>query len=81
MNTKVKLDCSQGECAIIVRSDLTVDTYVQITDRVAASQLLALGLSWALENEEWKTALMRKARKKVVELSASHQDQPTTTTQ
>lgn len=80
MNTKVKLDCSQGECAIIVRSDLTVDTYVQITDRVAASQLLALGLSWALENEEWKTALMRKARKKVVELSTS-QDQPTTTTQ
>lgn len=80
MNTKVKLDCSQGECAIIVRRDLTVDTYVQITDRVAASQLLALGLSWALENEEWKTALIRKARKKVVELSTS-QDQPTTTTQ
>jgi len=80
MNTKVKLDCSQGECAIIVRGDLTVDTYVQITDRVAASQLLALGLSWALENEEWKTALIRKARKKVVELTAN-QDQPPATTQ
>jgi len=74
------VDCSQGECAIIVRDDLSVDTYIQITDSVAASQLLALGLSWALENEEWKTALMRKARKKVVELSTS-QDQPTTTTQ
>lgn len=80
MNTKVKLDCSQGECAIIVRSDLTVDIYVQIKDRVAASQLLALGLSWALENEEWKTALIRKARKKVVELTAN-QDQPPASTQ
>jgi hypothetical protein len=80
MNTKVKLDCSQGECAIIVRGDLTVDTYVQIKDRVAASHLLALGLSWALENEEWRTALIRKARKKVVELTAN-QDQPPASTQ
>ena len=74
------MDCSQGECAIIVRDDLSVDTYIQINDSVAASQLLALGLSWALENEEWKNALMRRARKKVVELSTS-QDQPTATTQ
>jgi len=74
------VDCSQGECAIIVRDDLSVDTYIQINDSVAASQLLALGLSWALENEEWKNALMRRARKKVVELSTS-QDQPTATTQ
>jgi len=80
LKTKITVDCSQGECAIIVRDDLSVDTYIQINDSVAASQLLALGLSWALENEEWKNALMRRARKKVVELSTS-QDQPTATTQ
>ena len=57
-----------GECAIVVRADLSIETYARLSQTIEASQLLALGLTWALENEEWTDRLMRKARSRVLQI-------------
>ena len=56
------------ECAIIIRDDANVETYLGIQREVRESELLALGLSWALEDKDWKTRVIRKARKKPISL-------------
>tara|TARA_B100000780_G_scaffold278567_1_gene252558 strand:- start:1417 stop:1674 length:258 start_codon:yes stop_codon:yes gene_type:complete len=65
---KIKLNVDGGECAIVVRADLSIETYARLSQTIEASQLLALGLTWALENEEWTDRLMRKARSRVLQI-------------
>ena len=65
---RIKVDVDGGECAIVVRDDTSVETYVRLGQIVEAPQLLALGVSWALENEEWKLRLMRKARQRLLKM-------------
>ena len=66
MNQNIKLDVDLGECALVIRSDTSVETYARLGTTIEASELLAMGLSWALENEEWKAKLMRRARHKIL---------------
>ena len=68
MIQKIKLNVDDGECAIVVKRDLSVETYARLGQTIEASQLLALGLTWALENEEWTDRLMRKARSRVLQI-------------
>jgi hypothetical protein len=65
---KIKLNVDGGECAIVVKRDLSVETYARLGQTIEASQLLALGITWALENEEWTDRLMRKARSRVLQI-------------
>ncbi len=37
---------------------------------VTEADLLVLGLGWACENETWRTAIMKRAREKVLEMQA-----------
>ena len=65
---KIKLNVDDGDCAIIVKRDLSVETYARLDHTIEASQLLALGITWALENEEWTDRLMRKARSRLLQI-------------
>jgi len=65
---KIKLNVDGGECAIVVRPDLSIETYARLSQTIEASQLLALGITWALENEEWTDRLMRKARSRLLQI-------------
>lgn len=53
------------EACLHIRRDASVEVYLDITQEILEPELLALGLSWALEDAEWKKKLARKARKKL----------------
>lgn len=67
-SNQTNITLEEHECAIIIRRDASVETYLKIQQAVLAPELLALGLSWACENEEWKKKIMRKAREKLIRL-------------
>jgi len=56
------------EAAIIIKLDLSVETYLNITQDIREPELLALGLSWSLENADWKKKIARKAREKLLKI-------------
>lgn len=56
------------EAAIIIKMDNTVETYINITQDIREPELLALGLSWSLENADWKKKIARKAREKLTKI-------------
>lgn len=56
------------EAAIIIKMDLSVETYINITQNIQEPELLALGLSWSLENPDWKKKVARKAREKLLKI-------------
>lgn len=62
------LKLGQHEAFIHIRRDASVEFYVDLSQSILAPELLALGLRWALENEEWKHNLMKKAQQKLVSI-------------
>lgn len=63
-NTKhIKL--GKHEACLYIKKDASVEVYLDITQEILEPELLALGLSWALEDAEWKQKLLRKAHAKL----------------
>jgi hypothetical protein len=62
----VKITPSSKEGVIVVREDGKVELYMGIDKVVGRGQLLALGLVWACENEDWAIKLMRRARERLL---------------
>ena len=56
-----KLSLGDKEVFILVREDCTVEVYSKLGQLITESQLLGIGIGWALENEEWKQALIKKS--------------------
>ena len=67
-DSKKTITLRNHEAAIIIKMDNTVETYINITQDIREPELLALGLSWSLENAEWKKKIARKAREKLMKL-------------
>lgn len=67
-DSKKTITLGNHEAAIIIKMDNTVETYINITQDIREPELLALGLSWSLENTEWKKKIARKARDKFIRL-------------
>jgi len=63
---KLRVDVDKGEAAIVIRKDASIETYMKLNAVVGEPSLLALGISWSCENEDWKLRLMRKARLKLL---------------
>lgn len=63
---KLRVDVDKGEAAIVIRKDASIETYMKLNEVVGEPSLLALGISWSCENEDWKLRLMRKARVKLL---------------
>lgn len=53
------------EAALIIREDASVETYLKLEQAINEPELLALGLTWACENLEWKKKIARKARERL----------------
>jgi hypothetical protein len=66
-NRSIKITPSSKEGVIVVREGGQVEVYMALDKVVERGQLLVLGLMWALENEEWKVKLMRRARERLLE--------------
>tara|TARA_S200000501_G_scaffold55953_2_gene46132 strand:- start:25657 stop:25950 length:294 start_codon:yes stop_codon:yes gene_type:complete len=66
--TTLKVDVDGGEAAILIRKDATIETYMKLNQVVGEPSLLALGISWSCENDDWKLRLMRRARTKLLDL-------------
>lgn len=67
-SNQTTITLKEHECAMIIRRDGSVETYLKLTQHVLEPELLTLGLSWACENEEWKKKIMRKAREKFLRI-------------
>jgi hypothetical protein len=67
MAESIKINHESREAALVIREYGEVEVYMGLGKVVGHGQLLALGLAWALENEEWKTKLMRRARERLLE--------------
>lgn len=63
---KLRVDVDKGEAAIVIRKDASIETYMKLNEVVGEPSLLALGISWSCENEDWKLRLMRKAKVKLL---------------
>jgi hypothetical protein len=67
-DSKKTITLRNHEACIIIKLDLSVETYVNITQDIQEPELLALGISWALENADWKKKITRKAREKLLKI-------------
>jgi len=67
-DNKKTITLRDHEAAIIIKLDLSVETYLNITQDIREPELLALGLSWSLENSDWKKKIARKAREKLLKI-------------
>ena len=55
--------------AVIVIEDLDkVEVYMKLGQNISGAHLLAMGLRWSLENDEWRKKIARAARKKFIAL-------------
>lgn len=63
-NTK-HITLGKHEACLYIREDASVEVYLDITQEILEPELLALGLSWALKDVEWKQKLLRKAHAKL----------------
>lgn len=60
-DANTKLSLGDKEVFILIREDCSVEVYSKLSQVITKSQLLGLGVGWALENEEWKDALIKKS--------------------
>ena len=75
-----QLELDGGDCALILRDNGEVDLIVQVQSDVVKhheyylgeAALVAAGVMWALENDEWREALIKKSRAKVLKGLRSH---------
>jgi hypothetical protein len=65
----VKVDCGRGETALVIRHDMTLEIFLEVDAVVTTQHLLALGIKWSCENEEWKEKIIRKAKTKLLKLA------------
>lgn len=63
-NTK-HITLGKHEACLYIKKDASVEVYLDITQEILEPELLALGLSWALEDADWKQKLLRKAHAKL----------------
>tara|TARA_R110000851_G_scaffold212508_1_gene365146 strand:+ start:456 stop:704 length:249 start_codon:yes stop_codon:yes gene_type:complete len=68
------LEMDGGDCALILREDGAVDLIVPVLSDAAShheyymgeAALTAAGVMFALENNDWRDALVKKARVKIM---------------
>lgn len=68
MGESIKINHESREACLVIREYGEVEVYMGLGEVVGHGQLLALGIAWALENEEWKRKLMEKARERLLQV-------------
>ena len=53
---------------IVINGMDDIHLYMQLSRNITDAHLLALGLRWSLENEEWRKKIARKAREKLIKM-------------
>ena len=56
----------QRNAFIVINGMDEIHLYMQLSRDITDAHLLALGLRWSLENEEWRKKIARKAREKLI---------------
>lgn len=69
----VKITPSSKEGVIVVRANGEVELFMGLDTVIERGQLLALGLVWACENDDWKLKVMQRARERVMDAIAEAQ--------
>lgn len=61
-----KVRLGRHEAALVIRADASVETYLKLEREINEPELLALGLTWACENADWKKKIAKQARSRLI---------------
>lgn len=67
MTDRIRVSTADRDAVIIVRKGGEVEVHMALGQVVEPGQLLALGVAWSCQNEEWRLRVMEKARARLEE--------------
>jgi hypothetical protein len=59
---------TKHDACILIEEGAKVTTLMTVGNVIEKAHLLALAIAWACENEEWKSAMMRRAKEKMEQI-------------
>ena len=62
------LTLTDKNAIIVINTEDEVEVYMKLGQNISGAHLLAMGLRWSLENDEWRKKIARAARKKFIAL-------------